>query len=634
VSNITANALQNTTTGWVRVEMYLAYREEQRIGVDIVVEDSGVGMSNAKLDALFRDLEQVSTDGDDLLGEDSSWRSGYSSTRDQNNALADSKNGNRILGLGLAVVARIVRNMEGQLRLKSKEGEGSRFVVQLPFDLPDNAESHSTQTDSDRTEREDSTIPPVAPVGADGEVMLVDRASSITKSDHVPVRKRSIEESSLRSVKSGVSEDLSMKSNRSDVDRLIDAISGPFLIDGSEKLHRSNSRDSKASSLHSRKSAPNVGYVPVGQGSHEVSHETIQDRPGRLTRSKSYGTAEHHVSSIINPPGSAAVNDSKTPVKAIRMPDEYTSAEIQPPSAASRVLFDVPDNDKQKATKKAHEAKEQDSGSLEVLVAEDDPVNSRIVQKRLEKVGHAVHLTVNGEECASAFGETPSRFGVVLMDMQMPIVDGLTSTKMIRSFEKAHPDGGLSSRAQSNGRIPIFAVSASLVEREREKYINAGFDGWILKPIDFKRLNTLLTGIDDTKVRNDSLYTPGQWERGGWFHRYQPNVFRAATWPSEGPPVSLPPTGDDNSTEMSSDKNILNDSESGGTETPTNKPKKRSFIDERSSESHQSTEDKDDVEVVASGDAALRTAKEEESMSLRKVDRDRQIEDVTDIPDA
>ena len=99
----------------------------------------------------------------------------------------------------------------------------------------------------------------------------------------------------------------------------------------------------------------------------------------------------------------------------------------------------------------------------------------------------------------------------------MPIVDGLTSTKMIRSFEKTHPEHLLSSRAQLNGRIPIIAVSASLVERERQKYIDAGFDGWILKPISFPRLSEIMAGILEPKAREEALYKPGEWEKGGWF---------------------------------------------------------------------------------------------------------------------
>lgn len=99
----------------------------------------------------------------------------------------------------------------------------------------------------------------------------------------------------------------------------------------------------------------------------------------------------------------------------------------------------------------------------------------------------------------------------------MPIVDGLTSTTLIRAFEHSNRDAEYSKLAMENGRIPIFAVSASLIEKERQKYIDAGFDGWILKPVDIKRLNILLDGIRDEETRNDSLYVAGEWERGGWF---------------------------------------------------------------------------------------------------------------------
>lgn len=133
----------------------------------------------------------------------------------------------------------------------------------------------------------------------------------------------------------------------------------------------------------------------------------------------------------------------------------------------------------------------------------------------------------------------------------MPIVDGLTSTKMIRSFEKIHPGSGLSDRAAFNGRVPIFAVSASLIEKDRQLYIDAGFDGWILKPIDFKRLSTLLCGIVEEHTRKICLYKPGEWERGGWFAQEQPDVFQASTAPSgkatnpKTPPPSFSAQQDD-----------------------------------------------------------------------------------------
>jgi hypothetical protein len=159
----------------------------------------------------------------------------------------------------------------------------------------------------------------------------------------------------------------------------------------------------------------------------------------------------------------------------------------------------------------------------------------------------------------------------------MPIVDGLSSTKMIRSYEKTHDEDILSPRAATNGRVPILAVSASLVERERHIYIEAGFDGWILKPIDFNRLNTLLTGIVDEETRKTCLYQPGQWERGGFFDRKQRSAFKAETKPSNKPPVGNAPKP--GMAPFQPDKDSLTSESSGssgstGGTTPVNEPRR------------------------------------------------------------
>ena len=402
VANITANAMQHTSSGSVTVELWLAERDGRRVAIDIVVEDTGTGMSNQKLDALFRDLEQVSTaDGDGLFPN-----------QDGNKQLTDGKD-SRTLGLGLAIVARIVRNMDGQLRLKSEEGKGSRFVIQLPFEV---------SGDSPREVREDSSsilaiqsslqsvqIPP--PLKG-GEVMLVDKASS-TKVDAIS-RKRSLDDSlSIHSFKSG-SSGKSANSRKSDVDRLIDAICEPLAVGRPEpeepRLVRSNSRGSG----NSRKSMASTGNAPVlsRPGSY-------RDRPTTPSHAISHGvvvTPEHLRSSIEGPPGSEYIKDNKTVLKAIRMPDEYHGnvGGVVQPHSASRVLFDLPDQPKE-----VEEPRRQTADHLQVLVAEDDPVNSRIIKKRLEKAGHDVYHTVNGEECATAYGEKPAFFDVILMDMQV-----------------------------------------------------------------------------------------------------------------------------------------------------------------------------------------------------------------------
>lgn len=59
---------------------------------------------------------------------------------------------------------------------------------------------------------------------------------------------------------------------------------------------------------------------------------------------------------------------------------------------------------------------------LQILVAEDDPINRKIVQKRPEKLGHSVHLTVNGEDCANAFRDRADLFDPILMDIQVSVM--------------------------------------------------------------------------------------------------------------------------------------------------------------------------------------------------------------------
>ena len=101
----------------------------------------------------------------------------------------------------------------------------------------------------------------------------------------------------------------------------------------------------------------------------------------------------------------------------------------------------------------------------------------------------------------------------------MPIVNGMGATKMIRDFEHSHLDYTMSDKARPLGRVPIFAVSASLVEKDAQKYVDTGFDGYIMKPIDFQRVNAMLSGMHDDAQREALTYVPGNWEMGGWFER-------------------------------------------------------------------------------------------------------------------
>lgn len=110
----------------------------------------------------------------------------------------------------------------------------------------------------------------------------------------------------------------------------------------------------------------------------------------------------------------------------------------------------------------------------------------------------------------------------------MPILNGFQATVRVRQIEQeeaSKAEGSPIARSQRlsqriNGRIPIFAVSASLREEQREQMKEYGLDGWILKPIDFKRLFIMLRGITDPEQREKDMYSMNRdWEVGGWLTR-------------------------------------------------------------------------------------------------------------------
>ena len=111
---------------------------------------------------------------------------------------------------------------------------------------------------------------------------------------------------------------------------------------------------------------------------------------------------------------------------------------------------------------------------LRVLVAEDHPVNRKLVGALLEKMGHQVLFAENGREAlALATSEAPD---LVLMDVQMPEMDGLTSTRRIRAL------------TGPAARVPVIALTADVMNEARDKALDAGADDFLAKPVQPERL--------------------------------------------------------------------------------------------------------------------------------------------------
>ena len=119
---------------------------------------------------------------------------------------------------------------------------------------------------------------------------------------------------------------------------------------------------------------------------------------------------------------------------------------------------------------------------LHILLAEDNPVNQMLAVKVLEKRGHSVVAATDGQAALDALER--EAFDLILMDVQMPIVDGLQATAAIRAAEKT-----------TGKHIPIVAMTAHTMQGDRERCLRAGMDGYVSKPLQTRVLFEVIEGL-------------------------------------------------------------------------------------------------------------------------------------------
>jgi CheY-like chemotaxis protein len=112
---------------------------------------------------------------------------------------------------------------------------------------------------------------------------------------------------------------------------------------------------------------------------------------------------------------------------------------------------------------------------LRVLLAEDTPANQKLVVRLLNKRGHVVEVAHNGQEAVQLARQ--GTFDAVLMDVQMPVMDGFQATAAIRAQQ-----------APNQRRLPIIAMTAHAMKGDQERCLEAGMDAYLAKPIDGREL--------------------------------------------------------------------------------------------------------------------------------------------------
>ncbi|CCH49547.1 Multi-sensor hybrid histidine kinase [Pseudodesulfovibrio piezophilus C1TLV30] len=130
------------------------------------------------------------------------------------------------------------------------------------------------------------------------------------------------------------------------------------------------------------------------------------------------------------------------------------------------------------------------TGGVHVLVAEDNDVNVMVTSLRLEEMGYTYSVASNGLEVLELLKNED--FDLILMDIEMPVLDGISATKAIRS---AVPGGPI-----PNPAIPIIGVTAHALKEFRDKSLDAGMDDYVSKPVDFNELSAIINRLVGTRA--------------------------------------------------------------------------------------------------------------------------------------
>jgi CheY-like chemotaxis protein len=125
------------------------------------------------------------------------------------------------------------------------------------------------------------------------------------------------------------------------------------------------------------------------------------------------------------------------------------------------------------------ELEKQDFGELRILLVEDNPINQKLVKAFLSKLGYTADTAINGAEAIESINH--NTYDIILMDVQMPVMDGVTATKNIRNMEIDQPY--------------IVALTANILPEDVQKYIDAGMDTHLGKPVSKDELSQVLLNV-------------------------------------------------------------------------------------------------------------------------------------------
>ncbi len=163
---------------------------------------------------------------------------------------------------------------------------------------------------------------------------------------------------------------------------------------------------------------------------------------------------------------------------------------IYDPNTPSKT-YNISESLKETKTNKKIEVIETPIYKLKALIAEDNPINMQLLTTTLKNMGMQVDTAQNGLEAFNKYSMNPEKYDVIFMDAQMPVMDGIEATHEIIEFEEE----------EGIPHTPIVAVTANVLKGDRERFLGAGMDDYISKPINMQELKRVLEKISKHKYQ-------------------------------------------------------------------------------------------------------------------------------------
>jgi len=399
ILNVLSNAYKFTENGEIQIEAHLEDTTEQKVILQFVISDTGIGIPKNKLNQLFQSFQQA----------EASTSRKYGGT-----------------GLGLTITRKLLDLMKGDIRVESDQGKGSSFYFSIPF---------KRFTDIDAHQSDNKTgIERFSPV------LIIEKTNQGAKAVKSVFYSLPLHyEISVQPVV--------------DLEKLVNSISNQQLIIVDSGVITTTGKilsDELPKALKKHKNIPVIVMAPstvnlnrddlLARGLFSILRKPLFPRDIKATLTEEFKQA--------------SLNQS---------PDQQDI--IETPTARS----------------------------LHILLAEDNPINTKLVVGFIQLKNWKVDCAINGAEAVERFKK--KTYDLILMDIQMPEMDGMESTRKIREIETLK---GLNP-------TPIVALSAHAMKGDIDKALSCGMDDYITKPFKPKELYFIIEKLTRLKTGNHAL---------------------------------------------------------------------------------------------------------------------------------